>query len=530
MKPSPLPTERRDLSTVFPAVILALVACAVYSAVALYVLGGPGLPLDDSWIHLHFARQISDGHGLSFHTGEPMPASTAPLWTALLALGFGLGLPPILWSWFLGSALFVAAVVGTDRLAAEIGCSQGGRRLASILVASSHWLIWSALSGMEISLFLCLSLWGLAHHLRESRDPSRTPVSLPLLACATLARPEGFLLLALVLASSFLTTERHGPRLLGRLRWPKRLWWVSTLAAVSVVLPALIYQKLYGGSFLPTTFAVKASTPDLVPDGRYLRTVLDIFFRSQPWMLLFAGTGVIRLVARVGRPAGPSLVPALWLLGLPLAYSLLTPEDGPRAVGNFGRYYFPLLPVLVIFGVYGLEPLGRRLARSFHLGPLRIRLLPLALLVLLAPQIWTLVHGPLRYTQTVANVEDSDVAAAQWLQARLPEDALLATQDIGALKFHVPNRILDLAGLVNPEILPVLRQGSEYWEDRLYRYLESRRPDYLVVFPQSYPRLVARPGFDVVQTFEIEDNVTMAGEVLVIFQTPWCRAPIPNGP
>jgi hypothetical protein len=148
----------------------------------------------------------------------------------------------------------------------------------------------------------------------------------------------------------------------------------------------------------------------------------------------------------------------------------------------------------------------------------------LAVLVL-APPLWSLYRGPGRYLQTVANVEHSDVAAARWLRGRVPPEAVLAVQDIGALKYLLPNPILDLAGIVNPEIVPILKDpGPVYWEQRLLAYLETRKPDLLVVFPRSYPGLTHQvPGIEKVHAFPIPQNVTMAGDELAIFTTPWIR-------
>lgn len=528
LSPLPQPLARTGL-------VLATLSVVLYGGSQLYVVGHPGLPLDDSWIHLQFAHELSRGAGLSYQDGVLMPGSTAPLWTALLSLGFLLPAHPVVWPWLLGVACFLATVAGSDRLAGELGCGTGTRRLAAVLVATSHWLVWSALAGMEINLFAALGIWGMVHHQRERRDPRRLPRSLPLLAAAALARPEGYLLFALAMFDRWLRPADDGADD-GALRrgfvLPGKAWFTALAAAGLMLLPVLIFYRLFGGSFLPTTFSVKAAAPaDLLPNVLYLRTVLSILFTSQPFMLLLAGVGILRLLAGFvdrGVDRGVdrresrdhSALPAFWLLGLPLAYSFLTPENGPLAVGNFGRYYFPLLPVVVVLGVYGLEPLYRRLPEFLRSGPA----LALGLFVLFAPQIQGLLVGPLRFTQTVANVEDSDVAAARWLADRLPPDALLAVQDIGALKFHLPNPVLDLAGLVNPEILPVLREGPDSWEDRLLLYLEEKRPDYLVVFPRFYPRLVQSPGFEPVQVFRVRDNVTMAGDELVVFKTPWCKA------
>lgn len=486
---------------------VAAVAVLAYLASEVYLFFPRlGLPLDDSWIHLQFARQIAEGEGLAYNSGRWVSGSTAPLWTALLALVRVVPVPPVVGAKLLGALFFLASVDATSRLAAELSPSRGVGRLAATATAATHWLVWSALSGMEVALFTCLSLWGLVLHLRERRSPAAVELSLPVLALACLARPEGGFLFVAALLDRLLPAG-SAAAVLAALR---RLA-VPLAAASLVVVPTLVFYRATGDSFLPTTFAVKsAPAPDFLPEGRFLRAVVDVVFRSQPVLALFAGAGVIRLVTRFRTARGRGLLPAFWVLGLPLAYSFLAAETGPVIVGNFGRYFFPLLPVVALLGVLGWERAARRLGR--------VPRLVLVTLILL-PQAWGLMVGPPKYVQTIANVESSDVAAARWLAERLPPEAVLAVQDVGALKYHLANPVIDLTGIVNPEILPHLR-GSD-WQGSLLGFLADRRPDFLVVFPEYYPRIVGAPGMTPVRSFAVEDNVTMAGDELVVFRTPW---------
>ncbi len=536
-------------------------ACLIYLAGELYVFGRLALPLDDGWIHLQFARQLASGHGLTYNdpiaphpelTGRWISGSTAPLWTALVALAFLLPGDPLIWIKALGVVFFIGTVYATERFAAELGLGRGLCRLAALLTATTNWLVWSALSGLEIVLFSFLSLWGIVLHLRERGASSRAgaggeqrlPASLAVLAASALARPEGSLLLLLAVADRLLRiVEPREDSGAGELEvspvLDRATWRTGLPAAAAVLIPTCVFYLVAGGSVLPTTFAVKAGPPpDLIPSGRYLATVLDILFRSQPIMLLAAGAGILRLIARLGGSRDRGLLPALWLIALPLAYSFLASPSGAVAVGNFGRYYFPLLPVVAVLGVLGLEEAGRRLGPAVRLtgrrlprGGANLPLRAFLIAAIVVPQLWGLAHGPTRYLQTLANVEDSDVAAARWLAGRLPGEALLAVQDIGAIKYHLPNRIVDLAGIVNPRILPYLHGSGPrdpvYWEQRLLRYLTEERPDYLIVFPRSYPWLTGTAtGFEKVRGFEIRDNVTMAGDELAIFSTPWTRHPL----
>jgi len=128
---------------------------ALYLGCELYLFSGElGFPLDDGWIHLQFARQLAAGEGLAFNPGRWVAGSTAPLWTALLSLGFAFpGGLAVVWSKLLGVAFFLLTVATSTALAAGLGLSSGRCRLAATLVAVTPWLAWAALSGMETLCF-----------------------------------------------------------------------------------------------------------------------------------------------------------------------------------------------------------------------------------------------------------------------------------------------------------------------------------------------------------------------------------------
>jgi hypothetical protein len=58
--------------------------------------------------------------------------------------------------------------------------------------------------------------------------------------------------------------------------------------------------------------------------------------------------------------------------------------------------------------------------------------------------------------------------------------------DIGALGFYVQNPLIDLAGLVSPEVVPFIRD-----ESRLAEYMDANAVDYLITFPSFYPAMIS---------------------------------------
>ncbi|HEV7516069.1 MAG TPA: hypothetical protein VGR07_07200, partial [Thermoanaerobaculia bacterium] len=147
------------------------------------------------------------------------------------------------------------------------------------------------------------------------------------------------------------------------------------------------------------------------------------------------------------------------------------------------------------------------------------------------PTVSGLVEGAGRYVQNVANVDDGDVRAALWLRPRLPADAVLAVNDIGALKYLLPNPVIDLVGISSPElrreVAADLAHGrARSWEGAMLAALARRRPDYLVIFPTWFPAVERVPGFRLVQTWEVPNNITMGGNQIGVYATPWTRHPL----
>ena len=539
----------------------AAAACVGFLAIELWQLdGGLGWPLDDSWIHLQFARNLAAGRGLAYNSGELVTGSTAPLWTALLALLAYLPGSPLAWAQLAGALLYVASIDATWRLARELELAPGLAALASGLTLGTGWMVWSALSGMEIPLFVLLSAWGMLLHLRERAADPRTapaapaapadggagsagaaaaaaalPISAAVLALAALARPEGLLLLALAFADRCLRFDRDRPAGgaaagdLAPLRWrrpPFARLAAGGLLAGCVLAGPLLFYRVVGGTFLPTTYAAKGGElRRWLPDLQYVYGVIEILFRQQPYMTLLCCGGVAALVARLGTRRDRGLLPGLWLVALPLAYSTLSPP-GKIMAGNFGRYFFPLFPVVAVLGAVALEGAAAALRAGVVAGKARLPAGLALVALLLWPTASSLRQCAGLYAHNLADVESSDVRAARWLAPRLPAGAVLAVNDIGAFKYLLPNRIVDLAGIANPELrLEVQRQVARGipWERAMAAAVAARRPDFVAIFPAWLPHLAADLGLRPVLRVRLADNRTMGSGELVVYSTPWTR-------
>ena len=95
--------------------------------------------------------------------------------------------------------------------------------------------------------------------------------------------------------------------------------------------------------------------------------------------------------------------------------------------------------------------------------------------------------GSYTYAQDVALIESEMVASAKWISNNVPQGEVIAAHDIGALGYYDNHELIDLAGLVSPEVIPFIRD-----EERLAQFLDDRDAVYLIAFPDFYPLLSKR--------------------------------------
>jgi hypothetical protein len=120
--------------------------------------------------------------------------------------------------------------------------------------------------------------------------------------------------------------------------------------------------------------------------------------------------------------------------------------------------------------------------------------------------------GARAYAQDVSFINSEMVATAAWVNANTPADSLIAAHDIGALGYFAQRPILDLAGLVSPELILFIRD-----ETQLKDYLDEQGADYLVAFPGWYPQLTKQA--EVVYQ-SMGEGPALGGENMAVYLWP----------
>jgi hypothetical protein len=456
-------------------VFLALLIGLEILSAGLYlaVTEKPGFPLDDAWIHQTYARNLGLHGLLAFSPDQPSTGSTSPGWTALLAMGYVVEAPFILWAYIWGGIFAIAAAFTAARLSqAYFGDFRQAVILGVFCILEWH-LAWSALSGMEISLFTFLTLFFLL-----CLHNNLPPLGMGVFAGITfLVRPEG-VLLALLYGWKLLITNRsnlrNDPKILRQVFNAVSIFVVSFLIVIS---PWVLFNLIYNGKPFPSTISSKfmqfGYPWSLSNSLEYLLSVF-IYFLAGPLMLLLPGTALA--IYNVFRQRMTDLYyPVIWFLSLIGLYAVALP-----AIYHHGRYLMPLIPIVAMYGIQGLFSLMEKL-------PVKSLLRSWSWLILGGMVIVLWVNGASTFALQVRLLTESHLQAARWVDAHTPRDAIIATHDIGIIGYITQRQIVDLAGLVTPEVIPIMNDQSE-----LAEFVKKRQVSYLVVFTGYYENLLTQ--------------------------------------
>ena len=442
---------------------------------ALLLTAGLAWPLrhyvtDDTYIHLRYAQQLAHGNGFVFNTGERVYGTTSPLWVLALAEGMALGIDGLLVSKLIGAAATLAALLLWWALVRRTLASPWLRAGATVAWAGHAWMLRWSLSGMETPLAVCLVLAGCVAFTARRPWGARAGLASVLWALAGLTRPECALLLplwALLLIVGAPGGAASGVP--GRLAVAVRGLWPGAL----VLGGWLAFAWAWFGHLWPNTLAAKvAGGEGLAYHVEQLRRQAGIVGATDAAMAMVVLVLLARRLARREWPArspATRFLPWIWMAAVPVLYIV-------RGVPVLSRYLVPLLPLLAWLA---WSLLDRAVANARPRAALATGLALAAI---------ALAQNLVTYTRIVRPQVDSFTAGmhaslepwGRWFADHTRADAVIAAPDIGALGYFSQRRVVDLAGLVTPAMVPILERVSP--EDAVadFEFMRFSRPDFVV--------------------------------------------------
>lgn len=474
---------------------VGLIALEALSAV-LYLTAAnqPGFPLDDAWIHQTYARNLGLHGMMSFVPGLPSTGSTSAGWTTLLAAGYFLKVPFHFWAYLWGGVFAVLAAFTAAQLSFTYFGNFRNAVLVGVICIFEWHLAWSAVSGMEISLFIFLSLLFLFLMHRNAK-----PWVMGLVAgLAFLVRPEAVLLMAIYGVKLLIENRSSLSRFLAS-------GTVFALVLLLVISPWMIFNLTYSGRPFPSTVSSKFMQygyPFSI--ARSLAYLWDVFlyFLDGPLMFIFP-CALLAMYLVFRRRDTPLYHAPAWSLALILIYAVTIP-----AIYHHGRYLMPIIPLLVIFGMEGLSFLFEK----YRLNQ-RLRIAVYIVLGGMVAALW--VNGASTFALQVKLLTDNHADAAKWVAENTLRDAVIATHDVGLVGYITQRQMVDLAGLITPEVIPIMSDQT-----KLADFVRSRDVAYVIVFTGYYREFLEELDARLVYSPHDEDLETYRLEAFEVYELP----------
>ena len=459
------------VASLFATLLITIIAC---TSIYYYLQHNPEnlLVFDDSYITLQFASNFFKYGAITYDGISFFEGATSPLHIIFIAL-CSLLLEIETASLVVGSTFFILSSLLVYLWTAVIYNNKTVALLAGILMATSGWLVFDALNGLETTAFIFFSLLTFfLYYIYECKPYYAIPLFLSILT-----RPEGWFIAG---ALWMWEVIRY---LLNRDKQILKTLSFSLSIITLLIAPYFLLSFLYTESFLPGTALAKAtffnegSMPFINKVGFFKNRLLPFYFT----VVFPAPLLIFPLMLCAKRVI---LLPYLWFyfISFYLLYFFLFPGAIQHYWYRYQHIFLPLMIIALAGGTFELINICKQ--RS-----LKIAMAVVICLCLSYNQIASFQFVKNIYENQIACTEETLFDLASWIKNNTPKDSSIALHDIGVVGYYSERKVLDLVGLTNPEtrkqyVKKSGRVALPLKERKTINYLREKKPDYLVIFPE----------------------------------------------
>ena len=479
------------------------------------------LPLDDSYIHLHYAQNIFNFFLLGYNPGEISFGLSSPLWTYILSLGGFFYYDFVLYTIILSIYLYVCSTIlwffNFRLLLKDLHINDWFWAILSFCLMSVGGIVYLSLSGME-SVFSIFLFNLLLLSFQKKKDLTFAI----LCGLLVLTRFEFLGLVFIFILFRFLEIYKISPIKENTNNTSFQIAVKKTLKILCVfliiILPYFSASFFITGSILPQSFYGKEFL-DNQKMGFLLSSWQNIysyfllitqFIYFYYWDLnnsfgssVFCLSVLIVLILSIFFQVRAfmknkfscifyfSMVSVWSFVGQNILSILFNPS-----IGNYERYQIlnsfliPLMFIAFIFTVHEelIGYLKLKKNKDFSsVSELRKKIFSKSTIICIfilfflvdLPNItifWTNI-----YQENVYHIENVHGAMGRYIEANLPTSARIASFDIGAIFYYSGAYCIDLGGLIDP-------LWTKYYENNsLLEYLYMKNANYII--------LLGGPGF-----------------------------------
>ncbi len=412
---------------------------------------------------------------------------------------------------FASSLFFLLALIQLYKLCIRLGFDGIYSLFITLLTMSAGRLLWSSLSGMEITLFTLLCILIFQNHLKEIETGKLTLINGLLLGIAANTRPETYLLAGIYYIISLILLKDNFKENIGRLV-------LSGIIFIALLIPYPLFSYIHTGGFLPNTYEGQVGSAKYLPNFTFILESGKIFVKDNflVFLLWLGSIGYFIYTLIKQKVDKKFLLINLWVILLPLVSSFIAPNWR-----HHGRYLIPLIPFINIIAIYILRKVHWYYQAKGSDKYLLIRKITIAIILIASINSGFLFAGVLGWN--VENINDQQGKIADWLNKNLPEEKAFGMNDIGIITFKTKKYVVDMAGLVTPEVFKFQKLSYEAGSKELFKFLKAKGVNYIIIYPDWFEFIMSNysGAFTQVYSQKLEKNTICGGIEMFVYKINW---------
>ncbi|MEO8209009.1 MAG: hypothetical protein ABI840_00495 [bacterium] len=460
--------------------IVPVVSAFIYLRTAFSQNAVFSFPLDDPWIHLTFAKNLFQYLSFSYFKNEIVTAgSTSPLYTIIASLGFFFTKNEMAISYILGILFFSLASVSLYKLSLFEFDNEGlFALLCTGIFIIDKWMNFISVSGMETTMFIFILI--LCAYFYQKRKAIPFAIMFGLILWT---RPDGIVfIIAVIIDYVLVLIYSKGDSDLN-------LFSKKELKLIAVIFLGIIglyfgMNLLLSGSLLPNTYSAKLAyyAPEFRDRMSFLKNEIWEYFKTGSYFLPMIGFifSVLKLIHDIVKKTyNQNTLYILFILGLIFVYYLKLPY-----AHRFGRYVMPLIPFYILVATIGF----RDIARMFNKYTDNLLFSKASFYILIGITFFMGIKNYDEYKDVYAyeckSIYDRQVKTALWLKKNTKENDIIATHDVGAIGFYSDRKIVDVVGIINPELIKSITDKN--YVNIMTKYMTDKKVTHLAFMKEWY--------------------------------------------
>ncbi len=461
-------------------ILLPFVFSLIYIRYAYKVNGVLSFPLDDPWIHLTFAKNLAHYFSFSFFKNEMVTAgSTSPLYTLILSLMFFISDNEMYISYILGLLFFAGSSFAFYKL-----CNvEFDKEIIFALICTGififdKWMNFIAGSGMETTMYIMILI--LCAYFYRKRSPAPFAVMLGLIMWT---RPDGVAFIFAVIVDYILVSYYSKDQINLILFSGNDLKKIFLIFAGIVGLYLLMNYAL-SGSLLPNTYNAKLTyySPEFRSRYDFLKYEVWEYFKYGSYYVVMIGfiAALLKFIFDIYKKTyNQNTLYIVFIFALIFIYWLKLPY-----AHRFGRYMMPLIPFFILVATIGFRDLAKIINKYTDNALFSKSLFYIWAGIIFFMGVKNYDETKDLYASQCKYIYDRQVMAAKWLKKNTNENDIIATHDVGAIGYYSDRKIIDVAGLVTPELISKINDVN--YVDYMTKYLKDNGVTYLAFLREWY--------------------------------------------